>query len=86
MSVIQEPNGPIAMGLSLFPFATPMLMIARMAIPPGIPWWQPAAGVLLVLATTVLCVYIAGRIFRVGILMQGKGASLATMARWVLRG
>jgi ABC-2 type transport system permease protein len=85
-NVIQEPNNAAATGMSFFPFATPMLMIARQAIPPGIPLWQPFAGVAIVLATTVLCVYAAGRIFRVGILMQGKGANYAQMFRWVLRG
>ena len=85
-SVLQEPNGPAVVGLSFFPFATPMLMVARLAVPPGIPLWQPAAGMLVVLATTMLCVYAAGRIFRVGILMQGKGARLADLVRWVIRG
>jgi ABC-2 type transport system permease protein len=84
--VIQEPNSGFSIGLSFFPFATPMLMLARQAVPPGIPVWQPVAGVAAVLATTVLCVYAAGRIFRVGILMQGKGAKLGEMLRWVFRG
>jgi ABC-2 type transport system permease protein len=86
MSVLQEPNGPVATGLSYFPFATPTLMIARMAVPPGIPWWQPVVGVVITLVTTVLCVFAAGRIFRVGILMQGKGARLSEIVRWVLKG
>ncbi len=85
-SVLREPNGPVAVGLSFFPFATPMLMVARQAIPPGVPPWQPVVGITLVLATTVFCVWVAGRIFRVGILMQGKGANLAQLARWVVRG
>ncbi len=85
-SVLQEPNGPVATGLSFFPFATPTLMTARMAVPPGVPWWQPVLGGAIVLLTTVGCVFAAGRIFRVGILMQGKGARLGEMMRWVLRG
>jgi ABC-2 type transport system permease protein len=86
-SVLQEPNSGPVTALSFFPFATPMLMIARQAVPPGPPhWWQPALGAALVLATTVACVYAAGRIFRVGLLMQGKGARLGEMVKWVLRG
>jgi ABC-type Na+ efflux pump permease subunit len=86
VNVIQEPNSTFAMWLSLFPFATPMLMVARLAVPPGIELWQPLLAVGLVLATTLLCVYVAGRIFRVGILLQGKGAKFSDMCRWVFRG
>jgi ABC-2 type transport system permease protein len=85
-SVIQEPNSPVVTGLSFFPFATPMLMIARQSAPPGIPLWQPLAGVAVVVATTLLCVWAAGRIFRVGLLMQGKGARVGEMLRWVFKG
>jgi ABC-2 type transport system permease protein len=84
--VIQEPNSAFSFWTSLFPFGTPMLMVTRLGLPPGIPWWQPALGVVGVLATTLVCVYAAGRIFRVGILMQGKGAKLHDLARWVFRG
>lgn len=84
--VIKEPNSPFATWASLFPPATPMLMIARQAVPPGIALWQPVLGVVLVLLTTLLCVYAAGRVFRVGILMQGKGAKVGEMVRWVIRG
>jgi ABC-2 type transport system permease protein len=85
-NVIREPNSSFATGLSFFPFATPLLMITRQAIPPGIDWWQPVLGALVVLATTILCVYAAGRIFRVGILMQGKGAKLGDLVKWIVRG
>jgi ABC-2 type transport system permease protein len=85
-NVVREPDSPLATWASLFPPATPMLMTARMALLPGLPAWQPALGGVLVLLTTLLCVYIAGRIFRVGLLMQGKGASFADLARWVIRG
>src|SRR5262249_54826359 len=59
---------------------------ARMAVPPGIPWWQPLLAVFGALVTTVLCVYAAGRIFRVGLLMQGKGAKLGETVQWVIPG
>lgn len=86
VQVIREPDSSLATWFSLVPTATPMLMTARLAIPPGIPAWQPLLGVVLVLLTTLLCVYAAGRIFRVGILMQGKGASFGDLLRWIVRG
>ncbi len=85
-SIIEDPNGKLATGISFFPFSTPMLMTARLAVPPGIPFWQPALGMLVVIATTMFCVYAAGRIFRVGILMQGKGPKFSDLIRWVIRG
>ena len=84
--VVREPSAPLSVALSLFPPATPMLMIIRQAVPPGVPIWQPALGILLVLLTTTVLVFAAGRIFRVGILMQGKGANFGQMIRWVIRG
>jgi ABC-2 type transport system permease protein len=85
-SVLQEPNSTLAVSLSFFPFATPTLMILRQSVPPGVPSWQPILGVALAMLTTLLCVWAAGRIFRVGILMQGKGAKIGEMMRWVFHG
>ena len=84
--IMQDPNGKIAVICSFFPFATPMLLVARQSVPPGVPLWQMISGIALVLATTLLCVWSAGRIFRVGILMQGKGAKFGDLIRWVLKG
>jgi ABC-2 type transport system permease protein len=85
-NLIERPSSPLSTGVSFFPFATPMVMLIRQAIPPGIPWWQPVVGILGTLATTAACIYAAGRVFRVGLLMQGKGANFAQMARWVVKG
>ncbi len=84
-NVLREPNSPVVRGISLFPFATPTLMMARLGVPPGPAWWEPVLGVAVVLATTIFCVYAAGRIFRVGILLQGKGAKIREMVKWVFR-
>jgi ABC-2 type transport system permease protein len=84
--ILRDPTSTFSTWLSLVPFATPMLMTARIAIPPGVPSWQPILGVVLVLATTTVCVYCAGRIFRVGLLMQGKGARLRDLVKWIVRG
>jgi ABC-2 type transport system permease protein len=84
--IMQDPNGKIAVVCSFFPFATPMLLVARQSVPPGVPPLQLAAGIALVLATTLFCVWAAGRIFRVGILMAGKGAKFGEMIKWVMKG
>ncbi|MBI4718045.1 MAG: ABC transporter permease [Planctomycetes bacterium] len=86
MNIVREPSSTLAIVASLFPPATPMLMLMRQAVPPGVPAWQPALGIALVVLTTLVCVLLAGRIFRVGILMQGKGAKVGEMFRWALRG
>jgi ABC-type Na+ efflux pump permease subunit len=82
-AVLNAPESPMAIGLSLFPSATPFLMLLRILLPPGPPVWQIALGVLLTTATAVALTYAAGRIFRTGLLMQGKGATLGEMWRWV---
>jgi ABC-2 type transport system permease protein len=84
--VITEPDGTLATGVSLFPTAAPMLMVARLSVSPGLPLWQPLLGVVLVLLATAGCVWAAGRIFRVGLLTQGQGAGFREMIRWVWRG
>ena len=47
---------------------------------------RSGVGIVLVLLTTLVCIFCASRIFRMGVLMQGKGASYWQMLRWVLRG
>ncbi len=84
--IIQAPNSALATGISFFPPATPMMMITRMAVPPGIPMWQPIAGIPIVLAFSALCVFAAGRVFRIGILIQGKPPKISELLKWVVRG
>ena len=85
-AVLNSPSGTLAMVLSFAPPTTPAFMILRMNIPPGIPTWQPMVGILGVLAFTAACVFAAGRIFRVGILLQGKPPKFLEMIGWVFRG
>jgi ABC-2 type transport system permease protein len=81
--VLQAPDSPFATVVSLIPVASPMLMLLRLSLQPGPPLWQVLLSVLLTAATSLLFVWAAGKIFRTGILMQGKSASLAEMIRWV---
>ncbi|MBI5762537.1 MAG: ABC transporter permease [Planctomycetes bacterium] len=84
--VLEEPMSNFATGLSLFPPCTPMLMILRMSATAAVPIWQPIAGIAGTLAMTVACVWVAGRIFRVGLLMQGKPPKLTDLMRFAIKG
>lgn len=86
IQVAREPSSTFSTVVSLFPPATPMLMLLRQAVPPGPPLWQPFLGILLVVLTTLACIFASGRVFRIGLLMQGKGASLRQMLHWAIRG
>jgi ABC-2 type transport system permease protein len=85
-AVLRAPNGIIAVIGSFFPFTAPMIMTARVSVPPGVALWQPALAVVVVLVTVLGCVWAASRIFRVGLLMQGKGVKLRDLVRWVISG
>jgi ABC-2 type transport system permease protein len=85
-SILRAPDGMVATVLSLIPTATPFLMMLRISMHPGPPAWQVALSAVFVLATVLFCVWAAGRIFRTGLLMQGKSASVSEMIRWVRQG
>ena len=84
--VMRAPDGNLALALSLFPSATPFLMLMRIGLQPGPPLWQILLSVVLMALTIVAAVWAAGRIFRTGILMQGKSPTLGEMIRWVRAG
>ncbi len=84
--VIREPTGGLATWVSFFPPATPLMMVLRIGATSAVPSWQPALGILVLLATTLLIVFAAARIFRIGFLAQGKTPKLAELLRWAFRG
>jgi ABC-2 type transport system permease protein len=86
MPVLKEPQSAFSTWLSLFPPFTPMLMILRQSAPGGIPAWQPWVGLIGLACFTLLAIWVGGRIFRVGILMQGKTPKLSEILRWAWRG
>jgi ABC-2 type transport system permease protein len=83
--IMQEPNGGLATVMSFIPPFTPVVMLLRQALPGGVPWWQPWLGLVGVIAYAFASVWAAARIFRIGILSQGKTPKLAELAQWVLR-
>jgi ABC-2 type transport system permease protein len=81
--IINAPDSTLAVLISMFPTATPFLMLARLALTPPPPLWQVLVSLVLTAATTAVLVWIAGRIFRVGLLMQGKPPNLPELLRWI---
>jgi ABC-type Na+ efflux pump permease subunit len=81
--VIKNPNGTVSQLVSYFPTATPLLMFLRVAIPPGVPWWELVLSVVLMLGFSTLCIFAGAKIFRVGILMQGQTPSLRKILSWI---
>ena len=84
LPILQSPTGAFARWMSLFPPATPMLMMLRMAIPPGLPWWEILLGVIVAIGFTLLTVAGAAKIFRIGVLSQGQTPSFGRMLQWLL--
>ncbi len=82
-AVTRAPQSALSVGASLFPPATPFLMLLRLALEERPPTWQVALAVTLTLLTTIFIVWAAGRIVRTGLLMQGKGITFAELFRWV---
>ncbi len=86
LSIVQNPNGSFATWFSLIPPVTPLTMVLRIAASSAVPLWQILLGVALTIAFTVLCVVVAGRIFRIGMLSQGKAPKLVDLLKWAFVG
>ena len=80
--VIQDPASTTSTVLSLVPFFSPILMFAR-AVGGAAPAWQVAASFVAMAVTVVGLAWLAGRIYRVGILMSGKRPSVSEIVRWI---
>lgn len=81
MSILNDPNSSLAFWFSIIPFTSPVVMIAR--IPYGIPVWEIILSLVLLYASFVGMVWVAAKIYRVGIFMYGKKPSLREMCKWI---
>ena len=81
MSAMQEPNGPLAFWFSMIPFTSPIVMMVR--LPYGVPGWELALSIGLLVATFVAIVLLAGKIYRVGVFMYGKKPSFKELLKWM---
>jgi ABC-2 type transport system permease protein len=84
--LILEPNGVLTTAVSFFPPFTPAVMLMRQAMPGGVPWWQPWLGLVGVVVWAAGLTWAAARIFRVGLLLQGKTPKVGELLRWAVRG
>lgn len=80
LAVVNDPNGTMSVWMSMIPFTSPMVMLAR--IPFGIPAWQIWVSAAILFASFVAMAWIAGKIYRIGIFMYGKKPSIADLVRW----
>ena len=83
--VLQAPQAPLATIMSLIPPFTPLMMLLRMTTPEGVPLWQPWAGLVLLVFSSILSVWLSGRVFRMGIFSQGKLPKFRQLVRWAGR-
>ena len=81
IAVIKDPNSPLAFWFSIIPFTSPVVMMAR--IPYGIPAWEVALSLVLLYASFVAMVWLAGKIYRVGIFMYGKKPTFRELLKWM---
>ncbi len=80
--VVTDPDGPISVFMSFVPFCTPLIMYTRIIVHQP-PVWQIVLSIVLLIATIYVILWIASRIYRVGVLMYGKKPNLPEILRWL---
>ena len=79
--VMQNPHGSLAFWMSMIPLTSPVVMVVR--LPFGVPGWELALSMFLLVAAFVVAVWLAGRIFRIGVLMYGQKVSFNLLRKWL---
>lgn len=85
-SVFNNPHGPIAVGFSLFPLTSPIVMLMRLpggVGEGGVPLWQLLSSIVLLVVSFIGIVWLAAKIYRVGILMYGKKPTYRELFKWL---
>jgi len=81
MGTMQNPESSLSFWCSMIPLTSPIVMIAR--IPFGVPYWQLAVSMFLMVITFIAFVWMAAKVYRTGILMYGKKTSWKEMWKWL---
>jgi ABC-2 type transport system permease protein len=79
--IMQEPQSPLAFWLSMIPLTSPVIMMVR--IPFGVPWLQVISSMLILVLGFFAATWMAGKIYRTGILMYGKKVSYKELWKWI---
>ncbi|WP_224996814.1 ABC transporter permease [Cesiribacter sp. SM1] len=81
-AVLKDPNGSTAFWFSMVPFTSPTVMLMR--LPFGVPMWELATSMVLLVLGFLLMTWLAGRIYRIGILMHGSKVNYKTIGKWLM--
>lgn len=79
--IIKDPGGTLAFWMSMIPFSSPVVMMMR--IPFGVPMWEILLSMAFLIAGFIFTTWIAGRIYRIGILMHGTKVNYRVLAKWL---
>ena len=82
MFVTDDPNGPASFWFSVIPFTSPIVMMGRIGF--GVPFWELALSMALLIGGFIFTIWLAGRIYRVGILMHGAKVNYKVLAKWFM--
>jgi ABC-2 type transport system permease protein len=77
----KAPESPVVFWGSMIPFTSPIVMLSR--IPFGVPGWELALSIGILIATFVLCGWASAKIYKIGILMFGKKTSFKDLWKWL---
>ena len=80
-TVLEDPHGSISIVFSYIPFTSPIVMLMR--IPFGVPLWEQLLSLTVLVITFVITVWVAAKVYRVGILMYGKKPSYRDLVKWL---
>ncbi|WP_425390193.1 ABC transporter permease [Ekhidna sp.] len=83
MFVFNDPHGSISFWLSIIPFTSPIVMMGRIGF--GVPAWEIALSMVLLVGGFIFTLWLAGRIYRIGILMHGAKVNYKVLAKWFMQ-
>lgn len=81
-AILNDPNGSLAFWMSMIPFTSPVVMMMR--VPFGVPAWELALSMILMIGGFIFTVWVGSRIYRIGILMHGTKVSFKVLGKWIM--